>query len=142
MSSATYQWMLAIHVFGMVLWTGGLLACLRLLAAHGAAGKAAPEGLSLTERRTAVLMDIGATVAILTGLHLLFASPTKPLTQGGWMHAKLTLVVLGVLVPHIVTRIKVRKFRNGDVSPLPGFLMPTLIAVVLGVIVLVQVRPF
>src|SRR5690606_15778908 len=95
MSPATNEWILAIQLFGIVLWTGGMLACLRLLATHGAVGKSAPEQLSLTARRTAVLMDIGATIALLTGLHLLFG-PTKPLTQGGWMHAKLTLVVLGM----------------------------------------------
>jgi putative membrane protein len=142
MSPATYQWNLALHVFGIVLWTGGMLACLRLLAAHGAAGKAAPEGLILTERRTAVMMDIGATIAMITGLYLLFRSPTSPLTSGGWMHAKLTLVVLGMLTLHGFTRVKVRKFRNGDVRPLPGFLVPVFIAVALGVIVLVEVRPF
>jgi putative membrane protein len=142
MSPATYQWNLALHVFGIVLWTGGMLACLRLLAAHGAAGKAAPEGLILTERRTAVMMDIGATIAMVTGLYLLFRSPTSPLTSGGWMHAKLTLVVLGMLTLHGFTRVKVRKFRNGDVRPLPGFVVPVFIAVALGVILLVEVRPF
>jgi putative membrane protein len=141
MSSAIIQWILAIHLFGIVLWTGGMLACLRLLSAHGAAGKAAPEGLILTERRTAVLMDIGATIALLTGLHLLFG-PTKPLTQGGWMHAKLTLVVLGMFGLHGFVRAKVSKFRKGDVRPLPGFVMPVFLIVVLGVIVLVRVRPF
>lgn len=141
MSPAIFQWILAIHVFGIVLWTGGMLACLRLLAAHGAAGKAAPEGLILTERRTAVLMDIGAAIALLTGLHLLFG-PTKPLTQGGFMHAKLTLVVLGMFGLHGFVRAKVRKFRSGDVRPLPGLMLPVFLVVVLGVIVLVRVRPF
>jgi putative membrane protein len=141
MSSAIYQWSVAIHVFGIVLWTGGMLACLRLLSAHAAVGKAAPEQFSLTERRTAVVMDIGATIALLTGLYLLFG-PTKPLTQGGWMHAKLTLVVLGMFGLHGFVRAKVRKFRNGDVRPLPGFVLPVFLVVALGVIVLVQVRPF
>jgi putative membrane protein len=142
MSSATYQWTLAIHVFGIVLWTAGMFACLRMLAAHAAVGAAAPQGLALAERRTAVLMDIGATIAILTGLYLTFFSATKPLTQGGWLHAKLTLVVLGVLGLHGFVRVKVRKFRDGDVRPLPGFVLPVLLAVVLGVIVLVRIRPF
>ena len=142
MSPATYVWSLAFHVFGIVLWTAGMFACLRMLTAHGAVGKAAPQGLILAERRTAVLMDIGATLAILTGLYLTFFAPTKPLTQGGWLHAKLTLVVIGVLGMHVFARVKVRKFRNGDVRPLPGFMLPVFLAVVLGVIVLVQVRPF
>jgi protoporphyrinogen IX oxidase len=140
--SATYQWIVAIHVFGIVLWTAGMFACLRMLAAHGAVGKAAPEGLILAERRTAVLMDIGATIAILTGVYMTFFVTPSPLTTGGWLHAKLTLVVLGVLGLHVFARVKVRKFRNGDVRPLPGFALPVFLAVVLGVIVLVQVKPF
>jgi putative membrane protein len=140
--SPTYQWFVAIHVFGIVLWTAGIFACLRLLGAQGAAGKSVSEAWSLGARRTAVFMDIGATVAILTGLYLTFFVSPSPLTQGGWLHAKLTLVVLGVLGLHGFARVKVRKFRNGDVRPLPGFVLPLFLVVALGVIVLVQVKPF
>jgi protoporphyrinogen IX oxidase len=142
MSTATYPWILVIHAFGNIFWIAGMFACLRMLAAHAAVGKAAPQGLTLAERRTAVLMDIGATIAILSGLYLTLFAPTKPLTQGGWLHAKLTLVVLVVLGLHGFLRVKVRKFREGDVRPLPGFVLPVLLAVVLGVIVLVRIRPF
>jgi putative membrane protein len=142
MSSATYPWILAIHSFGNILWIAGMFACLRMLTAHAAVGKAAPQGLTLAERRTAVLMDIGATIALLTGLYLTLFAPTTPLKQGGWLHAKLTLVVLVVLGLHGFVRVKVRKFRDGDVRPLPGFALPLLLAVVLGVIVLVRVKPF
>jgi protoporphyrinogen IX oxidase len=142
MSPATYVWTVAIHVFGVVLWTGGLFACLRMLTAHGAAGTSAPAAWLQAERRTAVFMDIGATIAILSGLYLTLFAPTKPLTQGGWLHAKLTLVVIGMLGLHIFARVKLRKFRNGDVRPLPGFAVPLFLVVALGAIVLVQVRPF
>jgi putative membrane protein len=142
MTPTTYQWTLAIHVFGVLLWTGGVFACLRMLTAHAAAGASAPAAWIQSERRTAVFMDIGATIAILSGLYLTLFSPTKPLTSGGWLHAKLTLVALGMLGLHIFTRVKVRKFRNGDVRALPGFALPVFVLVALGAILLVEVRPF
>lgn len=142
MTEDTYKWTLAIHVVGVVLWTGGLFACLRMLAAHAAAGTGAAAAWIQAERRTAVFMDIGATIAILSGLYLTLASPKMPLTTGGWLHAKLTLVVLGMLGLHVFTRVKLRKFRNGDVRALPGFALPVFVVVVLGVIVLAKVQPF
>lgn len=142
MSQDTYQWTLAIHVFGVVLWTGGLFACLRMLSAHAAAGTSAPATWIQATRRTGMFMEIGSLLAIAAGLYLTIASPTKPLTTGGWLHAKLTLVVLGMLGLHIFTRVKMRKFRNGNVSAVPGFALPLLVLVALGAIVLVEVRPF
>ena len=142
MTEATYVWTLAIHVFGVVLWTGSLFACLRMLTAQGAAGTSAPVTWIQAARRTAMFMEIGSLLAIASGLYLMLHSPTKPLTQGGWLHAKLTLVVLGMLGLHIFARVRLRKFRNGDVRPLPGFAVPLFLVVALGAIVLVQVRPF
>lgn len=142
MSQATYVWTLAIHVFGVVLWTGSLFACLRLLTAQGAVGTSAPAAWIQTARRTAMFMEIGSLIAIASGLYLTLYSPTRPLTTGGWLHAKLTLVVLGMLGLHIFARVRLRKVRNGDVRALPGFAVPLFVVVALGAIVLVQVRPF
>ncbi|GAB4536164.1 MAG: protoporphyrinogen oxidase HemJ [Haliangiales bacterium] len=141
MSNTSQVWIVAIHVFGIVLWSGGMYACLRLLSAHAAAQGAA-EALSTTQRKTAVAMDIGATLAIISGLYLALA-PTPSLFSGsGWLHAKLTLVVLGMLGLHGFTRAKVKKFSRGEVAALPGFVTPVFFVVVFGVIALAQVRPF
>lgn len=142
MSQTTYQWAVALHSFGFVLWTAGMFACLRVLGAQAAAGAGAPEALSRSARGTAVFMDIGATIAIGSGLYLALAMVPSPFQGAGWLHAKLTIVLLGLVGLHGFLRVKVRKLRNGDVRPLPGLAMPLLIALVLGVIVLVQVKPF
>jgi uncharacterized membrane protein len=62
--------------------------------------------------------------------------------RSGWFHAKLTLVVLGLLGMHGFLRVKVRKFRQGQVAPLPGFLLPLMLLLVFGILVLVRVQPF
>ena len=43
---------------------------------------------------------------------------------------------------HGVIRVKIRKFREGKVVPLPPFLPPLLSLIVLAVIVLAVVKPF
>lgn len=141
MSPATYSWLKAFHAFGFLLWTAGLFATLRMLAAHGLAGTAAPVSLAQGERRTAVFMDIGATIAIVAGLALTFMVDPSPLTQGGWLHAKLTLV-LAFLALHVVARLRIKKFRNGEVKPLPGALLPVLLVLAFAIVVLAKVRPF
>jgi uncharacterized membrane protein len=142
MNPETIQWMHALHVFGIVFWIGGMAACLQMLIHHGKATEAAREVLSGLERKTAMLMDMGALLAIGAGLALAFGQPYSPFKGGGWLHAKLTVVVVVVLGLHGFVRVQIRKFRDGQVKELPGFLLPVLIAVAFGVIVLPLVRPF
>ncbi|WP_428261767.1 hypothetical protein [Haliangium sp.] len=119
-----------------------MFACLSLLNAHASAGAEAPASLSAAEKRVAMVMDIGATLAILAGLYLAFGQAASPFKGAGWLHAKLTLVVLGFLALHGITRAKVKRFGNGDVRALPGFVMPLYFVLVLAIIVLAQVKPF
>lgn len=136
-----HAWLVVVHLFGLVLWTGAMLAGLQMLRAHSALPEAAREPLSGAERKTAIIMDIGATIAILSGLYLAIALIPSPF-KSGWFHAKLTLVVIGLLGMHGFLRVKVRKFRQGQVAPLPGFLLPVLFLLIFGVLVLVRVKPF
>jgi hypothetical protein len=53
---------------------------------------------------------------------------------------KLALVVVGVLSVHGMVRVKMRKYRNGDVSPLPSWVLPVLL-VSLAVIIALGANP-
>ena len=141
MNPETQQWITVIHTFGLVLWTGAMLACLQMLRAHVALPEPAREPLSTSERKAAMIMDMGAMLAILSGLYLAIALVPSPF-KSGWFHAKLTLVFLGLIGLHGFLRVKVRKFRQGAVAPLPGFLLPLYFLLILGVLVLVRVKPF
>ncbi len=114
------KWFPAIHIVGVVLWLGGLTAVLALLHVHPQVDEGSRPLLTQLERTLALVMDLGATIAI--GFGLYYAIHIKAFSNGGWLHIKLTAVVLGVLSVHGFARMKVAKFRKGDARPVP----PTL----------------
>lgn len=115
-------WITVLHVVGVVLWVGGLIAVLSLLTVLPrveAAGRDAVVGIG---RKVALLMDLGATVAIATGLYRALAVTPNEFTRGGWLHIKLTAVVIGVLAVHGMARARLGKARRGQVASVPAFL--------------------
>lgn len=119
MSPDDYNWLRVGHVLGFVLWIGGLIAVLQLLRVHGAVEGAARDVLSRHERRMAIVMDLGATLAIVTGLVTALGGETNYFTTGAWLHIKLTIVALVIFATHGWARVKVKRFRKGDVTHVP-----------------------
>jgi protoporphyrinogen IX oxidase len=138
MSAALYGWFETAHIFGAILWISGLIACLRLLQAHAAGGG---EAAAQTAHSTALLMDLGAAVAIGAGLTMALGVTPSAFSDGGWLHAKLTVVVLGVLSAHGITRAKVGKARRGEQVAIPGFLVPLAIALPAVIVALAVTKP-
>jgi protoporphyrinogen IX oxidase len=141
--SSLYRWVAAVHVFGFLFWVGGMAFLMYLLRVHARSKPEAREPLTEVERLTAVVMDAGATLAIATGLGMAFGS-TVSFFKGpgaGWLHSKLTIVVALVVI-HGALRVKVRKFREGEGTPLPGFMFGVLAVLVFAVIALAKVKPF
>jgi uncharacterized membrane protein SirB2 len=111
-----------LHLGGFALWLAGLCALALLLhagARHRAAG---------------ILADIGATLAIVSGLYnaiqrKLFAMP--------WMHVKLTLV-LALIVLHVVLRVRTRKEKRSGAMEL----LLASIAVAIIVMAVAVFQPF
>jgi uncharacterized membrane protein len=116
MSFETLSWLHVGHVLGFTVWVAGLVAVAALLRAHEAADAASRPGVILAARNMALLMDLGATLAIAIGLIMAFNSQQYPNTAfktGGWLHVKLAVVVLGLLVPHGMMRAKIGRLRRG-----------------------------
>jgi putative membrane protein len=122
-----YNWVLAFHVVSIVCWIASLAAVLALLQAHPNVEEKSRAVLTTFERRLAIVMDIGATAAIACGLYLAF-NPINEFKHGAWLHVKLTAVVVGVLTTHGMARVKIKRFRNGDMRPVPGAMWVLLIA--------------
>ena len=120
MSPDTYNWLRVGHVLGFVLWIGGLVAVLQLLRVHGAVEGAARDVLARHERRMAIVMDLGATLAIVTGLVTALGGTTNYFTTGAWLHIKLTVVALAIFGMHGWARVKVKRFRHGEVKHVPA----------------------
>ena len=125
MSPDTYVWVLVVHVVGFVLWVGGMLACMALLHVHSRVEEPARGALTATEKRMAIIMDLGATLAIVCGLLLALKGPVNEFKHGSWLHIKLTAVVLGLLSSHGIVRAKIKKFSRGDIKPLSTW-MPSI----------------
>src|SRR5688500_2701085 len=108
MSPDGYNWIRALHIFGVFLWMGTMIGLSHTMVAHAQADLGARPAFHALERKTAMMMDIGALLSIGFGVYLLLE--TEGVMKHGYMHAKLGLVLLGVLGMHGFLRAKVRKY--------------------------------
>jgi putative membrane protein len=144
MDLATYEWLKAAHLIGVIIWMGGLFAVYWLLRIHANAPKDVLDKLTLMERSLAMTMDLGAALAIGCGLTMAFVHagdhPTTTLfgaPGAGWFHAKLTVVVLGILSVHGIVRGRVAKFSRGVIKAVPAWPWSLLLASIVAVVILV-----
>ena len=136
------RFILFFHVLGVILWMGALFTVSRVLAEH-ATHPAAGEALTnLEDRLFGSIIHGAAAVVIATGVLLILNQPE--LLRQGWLHLKLLLVlVLVVLDVRLYRRMQALHTLPSSVSRaeffrLHGFLGLALIAVVF----LAVVRPF
>lgn len=132
-------WLRAGHVISLFMWIGGLFAIYWMLRLHAHAPKDAHEKLTLMERSIALSTDIAAAIAIGTGVAMLFQPHGfyLGLPGAGWLHIKLTLVVLGVLPVHGMLRARIKKFGLGNITPVPQWLWSLLLAAITIIVILV-----
>lgn len=93
---------LAFHLLGMVLWIGGLFAALLALSAAQPA---------LARRGLRTLAHPGAAVTVVAGILLVWVNPVW--MRQGWLHAKLALVVVLIVLDLVMTRA----LRTGAPGP-------------------------
>ena len=90
-----YLWVKALHVISIIAWMAGLLYLPRLFVYHcGAlAGSAESETFKVMERKLLrFIMNPAMIASWLFGLLMLVAQPH--LFEFGWLHVKLTAIVL------------------------------------------------
>jgi putative membrane protein len=138
----TWMWVLAAHLIGVFLWIGGLFTTYWLLRIHAHAPKDVHDKLTLMERSLAMMMDISATLAIGTGLYLAISIHLFTMPHSGWFHAKLAIVVLGILSVHGMVRAKVGKFSRGQTPNVPQWPWSLLLAALCAIVILVVKKPF
>jgi len=91
--TTTLNWILVIHLFGVIMWLGGLHTVTSLMAQVPDEIGATRERLIVSSNRILRMSGhAGAAIAILFGLLAIGAVPYL-LTQP-WLHAKLTLVAI------------------------------------------------
>src|SRR5882672_1464639 len=91
--AAHILWLKAFHVVFVVTWFAGLFYLPRLFMYHATTSDALSiERFKVMERRLFAITSIGAGLAVLFGMLMLIAIPAY--LQFGWLHTKLSLVVL------------------------------------------------
>jgi len=139
LSQATLDWLKAAHVIAVILWLGTMFAVYWLLRIHAHAPKDVLDKLTLMERSLAMSMDIAATVALIAGLGMIFGNTPNLLGRPGygWLHIKLAVVLLGVFSVHGMLRGKIKKFSNGQLSPVSPTMWTILLASITVIVILV-----
>ena len=128
MSGSVYLLVMTAHVLGMVLWISGLTAIYWMLRFHDHAPKSSHEQLTLQERALALATDIAATVTIGCGIAMAVSPINLFTTPGnGWLHVKLTAVVLLILPVHGILRGRIKKYSQGILKPAPTWLWSMLL---------------
>ena len=137
-------WVKVLHVLAVISWMVGMFYLLRLFVYHTEAGVGSPqaETFKVMERRLMrAIVNPAMVVTWVTGLWLAIEVYAF---QGGWLHAKLTLVVLMSGLHGYFSAARKRLERDEMTKTSRHWRMmnelPTLLLV--GIVILVIVKPF
>ncbi|MEM1244271.1 MAG: protoporphyrinogen oxidase HemJ [Pseudomonadota bacterium] len=138
-------WILSFHIIFMVAWFAGLFYLPRLFVYHAAVtDEISNARFKIMERRLyRGIMTPAAILTVIFGIWLLSLNWQYYL-QAGWMHVKLTLVLILIgyhfYCGHLVKRFK--RDNNPHSATFYRFFneIPTLLLI--SIIILVEVKPF
>lgn len=134
-----------VHFLGLVLWIGPVLGAVAvvLYAARGDAGTVRPAARA-AHSAIRSLGNTGMALAWLGGLGMLVPAFASLYARAGWMHAKLTLVLVASALTGLLSA-KLRKLADGHEGVSEKSLVPLNAALALTafvILVLVGFRPF
>ncbi len=97
-----YLWLKALHIVSMVCWFAGLFYLPRLFVYHAQSeDTVSKERFSLMERKLyRGIMGPAMIATLIFGIALIWLNPSL-FSQGAWIHAKLTLVVILIGYHHM-----------------------------------------
>lgn len=142
-----YLWIKSLHVISVIAWMCGMLYLPRLFVYHVDAPKGSEwsETLKVMERK--LMRFIMAPAAIATWLFgglMLYANWEGIMGSGGWMHAKILLVVFMTGFHHMFSAWRKKFARDENVKTAKFFRVwnevPTL--AMIAIVILVIVKPF
>ncbi len=137
-------WVKAFHIIFMVTWFSGLFYVPRLFMYHALAKDTlSKERFKVMEKKLYYYITTpGAVLTTLFGLWLISFNPSY-MTMG-WLHLKLTLVVL-LIIYHIYLGILLKKFaQNNNTHSVLFYKITNEIPAVflIAIVILVVVKPF
>ncbi|NBX03861.1 MAG: protoporphyrinogen oxidase HemJ [Alphaproteobacteria bacterium] len=143
----TYLWLKSLHIIAVISWMCGMLYLPRLFVYHSQVkvGSEASELFKVMERKLMRLIINPAMIAAwIFGLWLAIRINAFAPENGGWLHAKLGLVLLLQISHAMMSRYRKAFFRDERPKSQKYFRIfnevPAVLMVV--IVILVVVRPF
>lgn len=139
-----YLWIKALHIVSVVCWFAGLFYLPRLFVYHAQSEDSiSRDRFVIMERKLyRFIMGPAMIAAFVFGIWMLILNPGW-LSQG-WMHAKLTLVIL-LTGYHHMCGANVKRFARGENTRSHTYFRwfnEAPVIVLLGIVILVVVKPF
>lgn len=140
-----YLWFKALHVISIIAWMAGMLYLPRLFSYHANADKGSDlsETLKIMERRLLrIIMNPAMALAWIFGLLMLWGNPG--LLEQGWIHVKLSAVVLMTILHHVFAAWRKVFDRDENTRPARFYKMwneaSTLLMIV--IVIMAVAEPF
>lgn len=139
-----YLWIKALHIVAIVCWFAGLFYLPRLFVYHAASDDAvSKERFIVMERKLYRGIMLPSMIATLVfGIALVSLNPALFRT-GGWLHAKLTLVLL-LIGYHHMCGAQLKRFARGENTRTHTFYRwfnEVPVFFLLAIVILVVVKP-
>jgi len=139
-----YPWLVALHIISVIAWMAGLLYLPRLFVYHceAAPGSDSAERFKVMERRLLRLIMNPAMIGTWGfGIWLMVLGEWW---EDGWMHAKLTAVVLLTIFHHLLGRWREEFAADRNQRPARFYRIANEVPTVLmvAIVILVVVKPF
>ena len=135
-------WIKAFHIIAVICWMAGIFYLPRLFVYHAMSeDTASKERFKVMERKLYNgIMTPSMVASIVLGLWLWLGYGFS----GGWLHAKLGLVVL-LIAYHIWCQLTMKKFARDEIKRGHVFfrwMNEAPIFLLIGIVILVVVKPF
>ena len=140
-----YLWLKALHIIAMVCWFAGLFYLPRLFVYHAMSNDTTShERFCIMERKLyRGIMGPAMIATLIFGGWLISLNPSGYFSQG-WMHVKLTLVIL-LIGYHHMCGAQVKRFARGENKRSHVFYRwfnEVPVVFLLAIVILAVVKPF
>lgn len=140
-----YLFIKALHVISIIAWMAGMLYLPRLFVYHADAetGSDKSETFKIMERRLLrIILNPAMILAWVFGLLMLWLNPS--LLQEGWMHVKLTGIILMTIIHHLFVRWRKVFYRDENKRSAKFYRMwneaPTVLVFI--IVIMTVAKPF
>ncbi len=110
----------ATHLVGLIFWMGGIVVAAMIAASAAREGEAGRATIAAARRAVLMVATPGMLLAWIAGLAYLVPNFTTLYARAGWMHGKLTLIVVLSALTGVLSG-RLRRTASGAKPASAGF---------------------